>query len=326
LSAYLLGKLTGKPQPMTYSEASWTGLMDREELQWHQGLLNLLGIHHTTLPALCDADDLYNGGIGADYIKRWPELTKTSWARGIGEAAAFNVGTGCDGGSRRRICVSMGTSAAIRVCIPCKDRLYPHKSSGNGHKGGAHSQDGGRKLGNGAKKSDDKDIEVPPGLCRYSVKRDLMLVGGSLADGGSIYAWGTEQLAGNSPALLSTPVDDRSLFLIAMRLLCFFRSECSDPISGTRSPQEDWKKWRSCKQRQQRWNVTPTVSLCCRFSAAAAVREAVGYVPPIPPPRWQRTSAYSETFTTGRNENSFLHPDILISHFSCRAPIQRQGH
>ena len=73
-----------------------------------------------------------------------------------------------------------------------------------------------------------------------------------------------------------------SLFLCVYSV--FFDLAYSDPISGTRSPQEDWKKWRSCKQRQQRWNVTPTVSLCCRFSAAAAVREAVGYVPPIPPP------------------------------------------
>ena len=201
LSAYFLSKLTGTQQPMTFSEASCTGLMDREEMQWHQGLLNLLGIHLMTLPSLCDADELYMGGISADLRKRWPELTKTPWARGISEAAAFHIGTGCDVGSRRRVCVHMGTSAAIRLCVPCKDRRYRGgKTSGSGHKGSAHSSESSRK--SAAKMGGEIGIQVPSGLFQYSIKRDLMLVGGTLADGGSIYAWGTEQLAGGSATCL----------------------------------------------------------------------------------------------------------------------------
>lgn len=154
-----------------------------------------------TLPLLCDADELYKEGMSAAFRTRWPELQKTSWARGIGEAAAFDIGTGCDSGRRRRICVSMSSSAAIRVCVPCKDRRFQGKTHGNGHKGAAHSQEGAsRKSSNGTKMGDDNskktDLDVPPGLCRYSVKRDVMLIGGGIADGGSIYAWGTEQLAG----------------------------------------------------------------------------------------------------------------------------------
>jgi hypothetical protein len=195
LSSYFLSKLTGKLQPMTYSEASCTGLLDREELQWHQGLLNLLGIHLNTLPTLCDADQLYKDGIADKYAKRWPELRTTAWSRGIGEPAALLIGTGGDAGTRPRICVNMGTSAAIRVCLSCNDRRYRSKSSGDGDKGAAHGQEGSRK----AAKLNDEDTALPAGLFRFSMKRDLMLVGGSLADGGSVYAWGTEQLAGLPP-------------------------------------------------------------------------------------------------------------------------------
>ena len=204
LSSYFLSKLTGKLQPMTYSEASCTGLMDREEMQWHQGLLNLLGMHLNALPTLCDADQLYKGSIIDKYATRWPELMTTAWSRGIGEPAAMLIGTGSDAstsdsGTRRRICVNMGTSAAIRVCLPSTDRQFRGKSSGNGSKGAAHGQEGARK----AAKLNDDDMALPAGLFRFSMKRDQMLVGGSLADGGSVYAWGTEQLAGLLPSSFS---------------------------------------------------------------------------------------------------------------------------
>ena len=44
------------------------------------------------------------------------ELAKIAWARGISEAAAFNIGTGCDSGSanRRRICVDMVSNSKLR--------------------------------------------------------------------------------------------------------------------------------------------------------------------------------------------------------------------
>jgi sugar (pentulose or hexulose) kinase len=185
LSSYVLSRLTNRVQPMTYCEASTTGIFDREELQWHQGLLNILGVNLATLPTLCDVDELYTEGICAEYRKRWPELTKTAWARGIGEAAAFHIGVGCDAGSRRCIFVNMGTSAAVRVCVPCKD-----VRSGNEAQGGSHEAAKG-----------GKPAEVPPGLWRSYIKRDLMLLSGTLNDGGSIYAWGLEQLAGLSLSL-----------------------------------------------------------------------------------------------------------------------------
>ena len=83
-----------------------------------------------------------------------------------------------DAGTRPRICVNMGTSAAIRVCLSCNDRRYRSKSSGDGDKGAAHGQEGSRK----AAKLNDEDTALPAGLFRFSMKRDLMLVGGSLAE------------------------------------------------------------------------------------------------------------------------------------------------
>jgi sugar (pentulose or hexulose) kinase len=194
LSAYFLSKLTGQLQPMTFSEASYTGLMDREDLQWHPGLLNLLGISPITLPALCDIDDLYKGSMSPEYRKRWPELNGTAWARGIAEPAAFSVGAGCNGGGRPRVCVHMGnTEASIRVCMSSKQahRQYSSSKSGSGH-----TQHAGQVPENGDKRTDERSAQSSSGLCLFTVKRDTVLVGGSLADGGCIYAWGTQQLAG----------------------------------------------------------------------------------------------------------------------------------
>jgi len=170
---------------MTFSEASSTGLLDRQDFQWHAGLLSRLGLEPAALPALCDTHEVYKGSIVAEYRKRWPELAGIAWARGVGEPAAFHVGVGCAGQARQqgrpRVCVHLGnTAASIRVCTPSKDAPQQHAPGDVNDKAGLRA---------GA---------VSASLCHFVVQRDVVLVGSTLADGGSIYAWGTQQLAGTT--------------------------------------------------------------------------------------------------------------------------------
>jgi len=97
-------------------------------------------------------------GVGAKnpYWKRWPELRAETCRLflGVGDGAAANVGSRC--GGEGRICVTIGTSAAVRVVV----------------KGGEVGK-----------------FVVPKGLWCYRVDGDRLLVGGALTDGGSVVEW-----------------------------------------------------------------------------------------------------------------------------------------
>ncbi len=67
--------------------------MDRVEMEWHHGLLGVLGVSPRSLPPLCDADELHERGLAEEMQERWPELANTLWSRGIGDGAAANVGS-----------------------------------------------------------------------------------------------------------------------------------------------------------------------------------------------------------------------------------------
>ena len=115
------------------------------------------------------------GGINP-YWERWPELRgkltdsgdnhqqqQSRHCRlflGIGDGAAANCGSKCDAyssSSDQRIAVTIGTSAAARICLPLPIHSDP--------------------------------IHVPPGLFCYRVDRHRVLVGGALTDGGSVVEW-----------------------------------------------------------------------------------------------------------------------------------------
>jgi len=174
LSALLLERITGAQQPVTISEAACTGLLDRVELQWHAGLLDRLAVPPGKLPPLCGGGDMHRGGLLPPLQERWPELAGAAWARGVGDYAAANVGTGCE--RRGRVCVTMGANASMRMFV---ERAAPPAGGGGG----------------GSDAAAAVLPEMPPQLWCYSISEELALVGGDLADGGSIYAWGMEQLA-----------------------------------------------------------------------------------------------------------------------------------
>ena len=116
------------------------------------------------------------GGEANPYWDRWPELRGRSsddaghkkqkqqkhcrLFLGIGDGAAANCGSKCDAfstSSGQRIAVTIGTSAAARICLPLSINSAP--------------------------------IDVPPGLFCYRVDRHRVLVGGALTDGGSVVEW-----------------------------------------------------------------------------------------------------------------------------------------
>ena len=194
--------------PISYSEASWTGLLNIRSCRWDRGALNLLPEKCVSaLPSLSDFDGFscdggYDGceallrrGIRevneADdrsnpYWDRWPELRGSDGDDGgggegggcrlflgVGDGACANIGSKCS--SDRRIAVTVGTSAAARVVmsLPLSDNT-----------------DGIRDGNSGDVNIDaNSNFMVLPGLFCYRIDRRRVLLGGALTDGGSAVEW-----------------------------------------------------------------------------------------------------------------------------------------
>lgn len=156
LGTFLLRRWLGRADvPMSYSIASWTGLLDRRALRWDAPLLESVGIPAQALPALADHTAGQRGLAGA-FARRWPALSQALFFPAVGDGAAANVGSGCV--SPARIALTVGTTGALRVVLP---GVTP---------------------------------EVPPGLWAYKVGGGETLLGGSLSEGGNVFAWARETL------------------------------------------------------------------------------------------------------------------------------------
>lgn len=150
---YMLYQLFGKAA-VSYSVASWTGLLHRTQLDWDETLLAHLPVDRGNLPKLTDADFAWQG-LCAPFDERWPALREASWFPAIGDGAAANLGSGC--ASPDKVAISMGTSSAVRTIIT------------------------------------SPNLPLPSGLWCYRVDRKRSLLGGAMTEGGSIFAW-TRQL------------------------------------------------------------------------------------------------------------------------------------
>lgn len=146
---YILLHLFGE-SAVSYSVASWTGLLHRARLDWDNDLLAHLPVSRDRLPELVDADFTWHG-LRAPFAERWPALKNTPWYPAIGDGAAANLGSGC--ASPDKVAISMGTSSAVRTIITTPD------------------------------------LVLPPGLWCYRVDRRRSLLGGAMTEGGSIFSW-----------------------------------------------------------------------------------------------------------------------------------------
>ncbi len=135
---------------VSYSVASWSGLLNRHTLDWDEALLAALPIDRAQLAPLVDA---YDGqqGLRGPFAERWPALKNALWLPTAGDGATANVGSGCT--TPDRVALTVGTTSAMRIVT---DRPVDH---------------------------------VPDGLWCYRVDRDHALVGGAMTEGGNLFAW-----------------------------------------------------------------------------------------------------------------------------------------
>ncbi|MEP7292574.1 MAG: gluconokinase [Chloroflexota bacterium] len=170
VATYLYRQWFGDPVPCSYSVASWSGLLNRETLDWDDQWLTLLDLPKSALPTLTDYDAPCSGLLPA-YAQRWSVLRDLPFFLAVGDGAAANVGSGCVG--RGQVALSLGTTAALRAA------------------------------------SDERLPPVPEGLWCYRITRNLHLIGGATTEGGSIFDWvaktfalpddAEQQLAGRTP-------------------------------------------------------------------------------------------------------------------------------
>lgn len=139
---------------VTPSNAAWTGLLHRETLTWDETWCKALRIGDDVLAPIVDVDQPHQG-MRAQWVARWPWLTRVQWFGAIGDGAAANVGSGCV--DAQSLALTVGTTGAMRIALP--GRPTP-----------------------------------PAGLWCYRIDRELALVGGATSEGGNVYHWMRETL------------------------------------------------------------------------------------------------------------------------------------
>jgi len=114
LPELLVASLTGRVA-MSRSMASGTGLLDRAQGVWAEGLLEALGIEPDQLPPIVGDDELV-GRLSGAAAERWPRFAGFGWFAAWGDGGCGNVGLGATG--KRRAALMIGTSGALRAVVP----------------------------------------------------------------------------------------------------------------------------------------------------------------------------------------------------------------
>ena len=120
-----------------------------------------------------DAELLEILGIGEERLPRISDDPHGAWHPALIDGACSNLGAGCVG--RQRAALMVGTSGAMRL-------LY-----------------------------ETEEPQPRPGLFLYRLDERRVLDGGSLSDGGNLYAWLQKTLAGASGSLLDRGPDEHGL-------------------------------------------------------------------------------------------------------------------
>jgi len=97
-------------------------------------------------------DDTPRSGLTSEWAERWPGLREVPWFPAWGDGACSNLGSGC--GTLERAALMVGTSGALRVLWRTEEMP-----------------------------------EITRGLWRYRADAKRVVIGGSLSDGGSVFAW-----------------------------------------------------------------------------------------------------------------------------------------
>lgn len=180
LGEYLFLDLFGDTA-VSYSVASWNGLLNRKTLDWDEGLLDFLDIHKYNLSKIVDNNWFLNK-LKYPFKNRWPKLNNIPWFSAIGDGLTANIGSGCV--NNTTVAITIGSTSAVRVII-------------------------------------DRPIKtIPNGLWCYRIDKKKSLLGGALSEGGNVIEWinnlvkynGDKYLEINS-ILRKSPKEHRLIFL-----------------------------------------------------------------------------------------------------------------
>lgn len=191
LGEYIELRLFGQCR-VSYSAASWSGLLDRRRLRWDEVLLEVLGVEASNLSTLVDIDAPLSGLTG-EYAARWPALRDVPWFPAVGDGAAANVGSGCINHSR--IALTLGTSGAMRTIQA-------------------------------------EVAQVPRGLWCYRVDRERALLGGATSEGGNVYGWLRRTLQLGAPAEIEASIKGMAPDSHGLTILPFLAGERSPDWAG----------------------------------------------------------------------------------------------
>lgn len=186
----------GREVPASYSVMSWSGLLNRANLDWDTQWLEILDLPREKLPDLAEFSQTQQG-LGETYAQRWPQLANIPFYLALGDGAAANIGSGAS--DDRHVALTIGTTAAMRrISI---EHLPP----------------------------------VPNGLWSYRVTAQQHLIGGATSEGGNIYQWVAENFKlASSPDLekylLNEPADSHGLTVLP--LLAGERSPGFNPLAS----------------------------------------------------------------------------------------------
>jgi gluconokinase len=139
----------------SYSISSWSGLLNRYELDWDSKLLEYLSIKSKNLPQLKSYKN-YQIGLNKIYSKRWPNLFESKFFLSVGDGVSANIGSGCI--DENKIALTIGSTGAMRVILK-----------------------------NNTKK-------ISKGLWSYKLGKDRSLLGGSFSEGGNLINWANDNL------------------------------------------------------------------------------------------------------------------------------------
>jgi len=153
-AAYLYHEWFGQ-YVCSYSVASWSGLLNRHNLQWDHDGLRLLDLSVDQFPTLRDQPNFLQG-LREPYASRWSALKDVPFFLALGDGAAANIGSGCI--DTQTIALTLGTTGAIRTTY--------------------HGD----------------ILPLTPAIWNYRVTRELQLLGGATSEGGNVSAWLRELL------------------------------------------------------------------------------------------------------------------------------------
>jgi gluconokinase len=217
LHEYFLLRLFGR-SIISHSLASWTGLLDRASLDWDEEVLTLVGVSRERLSPLASAKDSLTG-LDGTYSARWKALSAARFFPALGDGAAANIGSGCSDASR--IAVTVGTSGALRTVVPgaiaVAPLLQPSRS-------GAHRGDEGSP--------NPPPLSIPAGLWLYHVDERRSLLGGSLNNGGNVFAYLRRTLRLPEPVAEERDLESLEPDAHGLTVLPYFAGERSPGYHG----------------------------------------------------------------------------------------------